>query len=68
MIWLGCMCIVYFVQTTANALRKTAIDLLERLLSFDPSERITVEETLEHPYLAVWHDPNDEVNTIGCCC
>ncbi|CAG8449461.1 12046_t:CDS:10, partial [Cetraspora pellucida] len=37
-----------------------AIDLLERLLTFDPAQRITVEEALEHPYLAVWHEPNDE--------
>jgi len=34
--------------------------LLERLLAFDPAERITVEEALEHQYLAIWHDPNDE--------
>lgn len=37
-----------------------ALDLLERLLAFDPARRITVEEALEHPYLAIWHDPNDE--------
>jgi len=37
-----------------------ALDLLERLLAFDPAERITVEDALEHPYLAIWHDPNDE--------
>jgi mitogen-activated protein kinase 7 len=37
-----------------------ALDLLERLLAFDPAERITVEEALEHQYLAIWHDPNDE--------
>lgn len=37
-----------------------AIDLLERLLTFDPSRRITVEEALVHPYLEAYHDPNDE--------
>lgn len=37
-----------------------AIDLLTRMLTFDPSKRISCEEALEHPYLAVWHDPNDE--------
>jgi mitogen-activated protein kinase 7 len=31
-----------------------------KLLTFDPAERITVEEALQHPYLLVWHDPNDE--------
>jgi len=34
--------------------------VLEKLLAFDPAQRITVEEALEHPYLAIWHDPNDE--------
>lgn len=37
-----------------------ALDLLDRLLAFDPSSRISVEEALAHPYLAVWHDPSDE--------
>ncbi|KAJ3386561.1 Mitogen-activated protein kinase [Entophlyctis sp. JEL0112] len=37
-----------------------AVDLLERLLTFDPSGRITVEEALAHPYLEAYHDPNDE--------
>lgn len=36
------------------------IDLLERLLTFDPSKRITAEEALKHPYLATYHDPSDE--------
>ncbi|KAH3662549.1 hypothetical protein OGAPHI_005801 [Ogataea philodendri] len=37
-----------------------AIDLLNRMLTLNPQDRITVEEALEHPYLEVWHDPNDE--------
>ncbi|KAL7408972.1 kinase-like domain-containing protein [Mrakia frigida] len=37
-----------------------ALDLLARLLTFDPARRITCEEALNHPYLSVWHDPNDE--------
>ena len=37
-----------------------ALDLLRRLLAFDPSERISCAEALQHPYLAVWHDPADE--------
>ncbi|KAG8965685.1 Mitogen-activated protein kinase [Tulasnella sp. 425] len=37
-----------------------AIDLLGRMLAFDPARRISCEEALNHPYLAVWHDPNDE--------
>ncbi|XP_042382216.1 mitogen-activated protein kinase homolog MMK2 [Zingiber officinale] len=37
-----------------------AIDLLEKMLVFDPSKRITVHEALHHPYLASLHDINDE--------
>jgi mitogen-activated protein kinase 7 len=37
-----------------------ALDLLERMLAFDPAVRITCDEALQHPYLAVWHDPADE--------
>ncbi|KAI9019129.1 kinase-like domain-containing protein, partial [Hyaloraphidium curvatum] len=37
-----------------------ALDLLEKLLKFDPMARITVEEALAHPYLEAYHDPEDE--------
>ena len=37
-----------------------ALDLLDRMLAFDPSQRIGVEEALEHRYLAIWHDASDE--------
>ncbi|CAO3606941.1 unnamed protein product [Mucor fragilis] len=37
-----------------------AIDLLEKMLTFDPRQRITAEEALSHPYLAPYHDPTDE--------
>lgn len=37
-----------------------ALDLLDRMLAFDPSSRISVEEALEHPYLHIWHDASDE--------
>lgn len=37
-----------------------ALDLLDRMLAFDPSSRITVEQALEHPYLQIWHDASDE--------
>jgi serine/threonine protein kinase len=32
-----------------------AIDLLKKLLIFDPEKRITVLEALKHPYLADLH-------------
>jgi len=37
-----------------------AIDFLNRTLTFDPKKRMTVEEALEHPYLAAYYDPSDE--------
>ncbi|KAL1927892.1 hypothetical protein VTP01DRAFT_3297 [Rhizomucor pusillus] len=37
-----------------------AIDLLTKLLEFDPAKRITVEEALAHPYLNAYHDEDDE--------
>ena len=36
------------------------LDLLSRLLSFDPTERVTVQQALEHPYLADLFCPEDE--------
>lgn len=40
-----------------------AIDLLRKLLVFDPNRWITVEEILGHPYLSDFHNKKDEV----CC-
>ncbi|WOK92758.1 mitogen-activated protein kinase 2 [Canna indica] len=37
-----------------------AIDLLEKMLVFDPSKRITVDEALCHSYLSSLHNINDE--------
>ncbi|MCO5607072.1 hypothetical protein L7F22_061264 [Adiantum nelumboides] len=37
-----------------------AIDLVDKMLVFDPAKRITVEAALSHPYLASLHDINDE--------
>jgi len=37
-----------------------AIDFLSKTLTFDAKKRITVDEALEHPYLASYHDPEDE--------
>eukprot|EP00850_Spirogloea_muscicola_P008805 SM000048S16517 [mRNA] locus=s48:175188:176080:- [translate_table: standard] len=34
-----------------------ALDLIEKMLVFDPRKRITVQAALEHPYLAMLHDP-----------
>lgn len=37
-----------------------ALDLLEKLLAFNPAMHITVEDALRHPYLEPYHDPDDE--------
>ncbi|XP_058101071.1 mitogen-activated protein kinase homolog D5 isoform X1 [Magnolia sinica] len=37
-----------------------AIDLVEKMLTFDPRRRITVEDALAHPYLTSLHDISDE--------
>ncbi|KAI8567107.1 hypothetical protein RHMOL_Rhmol02G0095500 [Rhododendron molle] len=37
-----------------------AIDLIEKMLTFDPRQRITVEDALAHPYLTSLHDISDE--------
>ncbi|CAN0490953.1 unnamed protein product, partial [Hapterophycus canaliculatus] len=38
-----------------------ALDLLSRMLRFDPSRRITIDEALEHRYLASCRRPQKEV-------
>jgi serine/threonine protein kinase len=38
-----------------------ALDLLGKMLAFDPLKRITVDEALLHPYLKGCHDSEDEI-------
>lgn len=46
--------------TTHLHLVPQAVDLIDRMLVFDPTKRITVEQALEHPYLSSLHDISDE--------
>lgn len=56
----------YFAEAAAargddpTPINPLAIDLLEGLLTFNPAKRILVEAALSHPYLTLYHDPNDE--------
>ena len=47
-------------QTLFPKANPDALDLLDRMLAFDPSSRVTVEDALEHRYLHIWHDASDE--------
>lgn len=40
-----------------------ALDLLKKLLQFNPNKRLTAEQALEHPYLSKFHDPATEPNS-----
>jgi mitogen-activated protein kinase 15 len=38
-----------------------AMDLLKKLLSFNPAKRLTVEQALDHPYVGQFHNPAEEI-------
>ena len=40
------------------------LDLLNKLLQFNPSKRINVEKALEHPYVADFHDQYSDTEII----
>ncbi|GMI93036.1 MAP kinase 6 [Hibiscus trionum] len=48
-----------FAKKFPNA-HSLAIDLAEKMLTFDPRLRISVEDALAHPYLTTLHDERDE--------
>ena len=37
-----------------------ALDLLNKMLQFNPDKRATAEEVLEHPYVAKFHNLSEE--------
>nr|CDJ91932.1 Serine threonine protein kinase-related domain containing protein [Haemonchus contortus] len=37
-----------------------ALDLLDKLLTFNPQKRIDIDQALAHPYFEQYHDPTDE--------
>ncbi|KAK6016562.1 hypothetical protein OSTOST_17953, partial [Ostertagia ostertagi] len=42
-----------------------ALDLLDKLLTFNPQKRIDIDQALAHSYFEQYHDPTDEVLTEG---
>ena len=48
------------VQSDDMTCLLSALDLLQRMLTFDPVERISMEQALSHPYLAEFACRHDE--------
>lgn len=51
-----------FSHSWLKVLLRPALDLLEKMLCFDPSVRVTVPESLTHAWLSAYHDPEDELD------
>jgi p38 MAP kinase len=51
---------VNFSEYFSEIKSHTAIDLIDKMLQLDPNERINCEQALAHPYLARFHDEDDE--------
>jgi len=45
------------------AASEEALDMLQHLLSFNPNKRYTAEDALEHPYVAAFHNPEEEYSS-----
>lgn len=43
---------------------KKAVDLLEGMLRLDPETRLTAKQGLSHPFVAEYHDPECEVDSV----
>lgn len=39
---------------------KLALDLINKMLQFNPNKRITIEQALQHPYFEDFHDVKKE--------
>ncbi|CAD5227072.1 unnamed protein product [Bursaphelenchus xylophilus] len=57
---LGGGCVRQDFRKYFAGLPEDAIDLLDKILVLDPDRRISVEEALQHPYMAQYSMPSDE--------
>lgn len=55
---------VPFASHHCKTLLFVALDLLDKMLTFNPHKRIEVEQALAHPYLEQYYDPSDEVRPV----
>ncbi|KAI8848023.1 hypothetical protein BC829DRAFT_394887 [Chytridium lagenaria] len=49
-----------FVESLPKREEPMPLDLLDKMLVFDPRKRITASQALAHPYLSCYHEPSDE--------
>lgn len=56
--WVSHLC--HLVLSSKSDISVAALDLLDKMLVFDPRKRITATEALAHEYVAPYHDPSDE--------
>lgn len=62
-----CNTFVECVLNSCSLFFLLALDLLDKMLTFNPHKRIEVEQALAHPYLEQYYDPSDEVKTLLKC-
>lgn len=54
------VCLKHFIFFLCLTSPCEALDLLEKMLVFDPRKRIDATRSLGHAYVVPYHDPTDE--------
>lgn len=49
------------LKSVFKSANKVELDLLDKLLQFNPQKRLTVEKALQHPYVADFHEKEKEI-------